>query len=116
MSYAVKKDIEVFFTFEASHCWPDAPKPVAFLKFDHRHVFHCRARIEVLHDDRELEFILVKRCLEQEVKTWGFDLGSQSCEQMALLVLEFIMKKYGLRRSSVSVHEDGENGAVVSTE
>jgi hypothetical protein len=40
--------------------WDD----VSFLGVPHRHIFHFKVRIEVFHDDRDIEFIQFKRWLE----------------------------------------------------
>jgi hypothetical protein len=66
----MKKFIEVTWQFEGLHCWPSAPDEVAFLRSPHRHIFHCRARLEVFHQDREVEFILLKRNLESRTLEW----------------------------------------------
>jgi len=117
MSYvntSSKTFIVVQTSFEASHRYPTAPKGVEFLSQTHRHMFHVRANISVSHDDRELEFILVKRYLTELLDTWDFDLGSMSCEMMAKEIIGAIEVRYGANRIiEVSVFEDGENGAVV---
>lgn len=69
-----------------------------------------RAEKWVSHDDRDVEFVLLKREVEkcvrftqaarEEVETW-------SCERWAAHLLAAL----GLARCEVS--EDGENGAVV---
>lgn len=110
----MKKFIEVRFQFEGLHCWPEAPPEVEFLRVPHRHTFHVRARMDVSHDDRELEFIMVKRELSSFVGHWGYNLGRTSCETMAESILSYIVKYYGRAHVEVEVNEDGENGAIVS--
>ncbi len=101
--------------FGALHCWPDAPEEVFFLRQLHRHEFHVRLEIQVNHEDRELEFIMVKRALEREIQNWGYQLGSTSCEQMAERLIKWVQSTYGKTRFvSCQVMEDGENGAQVS--
>jgi 6-pyruvoyl-tetrahydropterin synthase len=96
-------------SFEGFHCWPDAPEPVAFLRVLHRHRFNVRVEVRVRHDDRDVEFILLRRAVEVEiarvqatkdVKTW-------SCERWASHLLETF------EAVRVEVNEDGENGAIV---
>jgi hypothetical protein len=77
-------------------------------------MFHVKAKVRVSHGDREIEFILLKRELENYVAVWGFDLGRASCEEMAEDLINYITGEYGFRDIEVSVFEDGENGAVVS--
>jgi len=107
--------IVVISQFEGIHSWPDCPyEDVAFLRHPHRHIFHVIMKIEVYHDDRELEFIRIKRELEEILLTFyhGKDLGSMSCEMLAeKLGMHFIGFSYPVHM--VSVFEDGENGAEV---
>lgn len=107
--------IKVQTRFEFEHCWPDAPDGVAFLRNLHRHEFHVCVVMEVDHDDRELEFILVKRDLDNQIEDskqlWP---TSASCEQMAFWIGGYLLGKYGERHITVEVSEDGENGAIVS--
>lgn len=112
------KIITIKTQFEAMHYWPDAPDEVSFLRDLHRHIFHVEANIQVSHDDRELEFFMVKKFLDKTIVKMLKDLQfSRSCEQMAEYLLRAIEKKYKVkgekRMVSVSVSEDGENGASV---
>lgn len=114
----IKRSIEVTTLFEAYHCWPEAPYEVEFLANPHRHMFHVKLRLRVEHDDRELEFIMVQRVLKSIINTeilkdGRSNIGSMSCEMIASAILLKIGAKYGKRECSVSVMEDGENGAVV---
>lgn len=109
----MKTSIIVRFDFMATHHWPKAPSEVSFLKKEHRHLFKVSAKIEVSHNDRELEFFIVQSNLKDFVKTWGYQLGSMSCEDMAIKIAMFILYSYGDRKVSVEVSEDGENSAIV---
>lgn len=97
--------------FEGFHCWPDAPDEVAFLRDRHRHMFHVKAVKRVSHDDRDVEFILLKRAIDTKVVTMqaadGVDVSTWSCERWALE----LVNEFGLSECEVS--EDGENGARV---
>ena len=95
---------------ERQHCWPKAPAEVMYLRYMHRHVFYIDSEIEVFHDDRELEFILVQHDIDVLLhnRPWN---DSTSCEQLAKIVAQFILKTYGDRDVSVSVREDNEHGA-----
>lgn len=94
---------------ELFHCWPGAPPEVEFLAVRHRHEFHFECYKRVLHADRDTEFILLKRELEQAVrdKSGEQETIAWSCEHWAMWLAE----AYGLSR--VVVAEDGENGAEV---
>lgn len=108
--------------FEAIHNYPNAPNEVEFLRNPHRHIFHVECEIEVFHDDRELEFIIVKRALERFIqRTYGCnDIGSTSCEMIATVIQRYLKKRYHLdaetypsqsfRNVKVKVLEDNENG------
>lgn len=97
------------------HAWPGAIPEVAYLAHSHRHVFVFRAGKEVTHGDREVEFILlggeVLRCLESRFtrdENGIFQFGANSCEHLAAMLVE------ALELVWCSVHEDDENGAVVT--
>ena len=108
----------VWFTtsFEGFHCWPRAPEWCDFLAARHRHLFGVRVEAEVAHLDRDIEFIAAKRELSEWIATqWpGGELGSFSCEMVALAVAGHVRDRYGATRMAVWVDEDGENGARVS--
>jgi len=105
------KTIWVTFQKEGIHCYPDAPKGVEFLRHPHRHMFHFKVEIEVFHDDRDVEFILFKRELEDLYQTGTLQLNHRSCEMMADELADYIRVNYANRRLTITVSEDGENGA-----
>lgn len=101
----------------ATHCWPNAPADVAFLRHPHRHLFKVRVGVSEVHDfvedGRETEFILFKARLVACLGTIGNagtagvrDIGTMSCENLAMELLS----KLGDNVSFVEVLEDGENG------
>lgn len=97
--------------FEATHNWPGCPfEEVAYLRDEHRHIFHIKAWHEVFHDDRDVEFIMLKHRIEEYLlENWpDRKLGAMSCEMLARILLE----KFDLTRCSVA--EDNENGAVIT--
>ena len=88
-----------------------ALEDVKFLGYPHRHMFHFRVDIEVYHDDRDIEFILFKRELEELYSSEGpMSLNYQSCEMIARDLAKYIQTKYPNRALSISVAEDNENG------
>lgn len=97
---------------EGIHCYPNAPKEVEFLKSPHRHMFHIEAEIQVFHDDRELEFIIVKRDLDNWLQ---LNVDYKSCEMIAKDILDYLHSRWDCsdRYTRVDVFEDGENGARV---
>ena len=70
-----QRSIWVTFKKEGIHMYPGAdsdPKlatgdwdDVSFLGVPHRHIFHFRVRIQVFHNDRDIEFIQFKRWMER---------------------------------------------------
>jgi len=112
----IRTYVQIKFVVEGWHAWKDAPIEVDSLKPRHRHLFVIRAKIPVSHDDRQLEFFLVKNFL-QEALLKRFPKGefrSFSCEFLAKFVLEDIMVNYGIKKDiTVSVSEDDENSAIV---
>ena len=94
--------------FEGFHKYPMAPKEVDFLKNEHRHIFHLKIWIEVLHNDREIEFILFKRYIDSIINKKNFDF--RSCEMISDDLYVEVNKKYPDRKIKIEVSEDGENG------
>lgn len=107
-----KTTIVVQTQFEGMHCYPDAPDEVSYLRYLHRHIFCVKLELEVKHDDRELEFIIVKRKLEDYISSESF-VKSVSCEQMAKLICRYMFTLYGERNAKCCVYEDNENGGCV---
>jgi hypothetical protein len=108
---AVRSSIVIRSRSDGTHFWGAAPGEVEFLRYPHRHEFHTTVTIDVEHDDRELEFFMVKRRLAQ-VLPHG-DMGGKSCEMMARDILKSLRSWYGDRRYTIEVSEDGENSAVL---
>jgi uncharacterized protein YqgQ len=106
-----KQTIWVRFQKEGIHCYPDAPAGVEFLKHPHRHMFHFEVEIQVYHDDRDIEFILFKRELEQLYSDAILQLDYKSCEMISNDLAEYIINKYPRRWLRIVVSEDNENGA-----
>ena len=104
------KYIWVTFRKEGIHKYPDAPEGVEFLKYPHRHIFHFKVKLEVFHDDRDVEFILFKRELEKLYDEETLQLNNQSCEMISDTLAEYIKTNYPKRDFVIEVSEDGENG------
>jgi hypothetical protein len=110
-----RRYISVRDQYEGFHKYENAPQEVAFLKNLHRHLFKVEATIEVTHNERELEFFMVKDVLKHQIMPFlshSLDMGS--CETQAQRILEGLINTYGPDRFyGVTVEEDGENGATV---
>lgn len=108
-------------TFEGIHRFDGAPSEVVYLRQPHRHMFGVQIELEVKHDDREVEFVMLKHRLREWLHRHCVDgvwpMNTMSCEQLAKLVIEMVSQLYSGRRwIKVTVDEDGENGASVETE
>ena len=118
--------IWVTFRKEGLHKYPaalDDPKlatggadDVSFLGYIHRHIFHFKVAIEVFHDDRDIEFIQFKRWLESLYSNGTLELDYKSCEMICDDLAQQINHKYPGRKISLTVSEDGENGATIDYE
>ena len=116
-----KRMIWVTFRKEGIHKYPaalDDPKlatgdeyDVSFLGYPHRHIFHFKVAIEVFHDDRDIEFFLFKRWLENLYAEKTLELDYKSCEMISDDLYTQISEKYPGREVHIDVSEDGENGA-----
>lgn len=110
--------ISVYATVQQAgiHRWPDAPDSVFYLRSDHRHIFHVCAEVRVGSCEREVEFIALKRDIEKMLASYrtggDCEFGTMSCEQIALAVQRYLVRA-GYNVSTVSVSEDGENGACI---
>lgn len=119
-----KTTIFVTFTKEGVHRYPAAatdPKlatgdwdDVSFLAVPHRHMFHFKVAMEVFHDDRDIEFIQFKRWLERLYAQETLSLDHKSCEMIARELYVQIATRFPDRDVTITVAEDGENGAVMS--
>lgn len=107
----IQRYIYVTFQQEFIHRYPDAPDEVAYLRDYHRHIAHIKVQIEVYHNERELEFIMVKHNLAAVVSNYIRVTSDNSCETIAENIIEYVKKTYGENRDiEVDVAEDGENG------
>jgi hypothetical protein len=116
--YATETGIQVKTNFVGWHHWPDAPKEVKFLSYRHRHIFNVTVFIPVSHDDRDLEFFLVKAEIDSYLNTefhtnvQGIkELGTNSCEMICKKIGNHITGVYHPKFFRVTVQEDEENSA-----
>ena len=94
------------------HQYPDAPEGVEFLKNAHRHMFKFKVSIEVMHNDRDIEFILFKQFVEKILVSLDADLKEKSCEMISDYLYYEINAKHPNRNIIIEVSEDGENGSL----
>lgn len=107
----MKIEIIVTTSFEGFHCWPDAPQEVGFLRNEHRHVFVVKSTFLVAHQDRSLEFFVVRRQIDEQICAIKTDMpvGTWSCEMWAIELLNRFPSM-----NACEVWEDDENGARVT--
>lgn len=126
IKHEAQRRIWVTFQKEGIHCYPAAATDpalktgdeydVSFLGAPHRHIFHFRVWIDVVHNDRDIEFIQFKRWLENLYKEGTLRLDYRSCEMMADDLYQQIAARYPDRAVWIEVSEDGENGALIKYE
>ena len=108
----MKRFIVIRTQFQAMHRSPECPiEEASFLRYPHSHIFHVEVKIPVTHSDRDKEFIVEKRKLDNFLRLLAGadkDLGRTSCED----ICDKIKEEMGYA-SMISVFEDGENGAEV---
>ena len=117
-----ERSIWVTFRKEGIHKYPAALEDpalatgdeydVSFLGYPHRHIFHFKVRIQVTHNDRDIEFIQFKRWLES-LYEGTLELDYKSCEMIADDLYNEISAKYPGRFVEIDVAEDGENGCSI---
>lgn len=118
-----KRMIWVTFRKEGIHKYPAAATDpslatndeydVSFLGYPHRHIFHFNVGIQVFHNDRDIEFIQFKRWLENLYAGGTLELNFKSCEMISDDLYEEIASRYPNRDITITVSEDGENGATI---
>ena len=123
MFESATKSIWVTFRKEGIHKYPAALEDpalatgdeydVSFLGYPHRHIFHFKVRIEVFHNDRDIEFIQFKRWLENMFADGTVQLDYKSCEMISDELYEKISARYPGRFVEIDVSEDGENGSLI---
>ena len=126
IKHEAQRRIWVTFQKEGIHCYPAAATDpalatgdeydVSFLGTPHRHIFHFRVWIDVVHNDRDIEFIQFKRWLENLYRQGTIQLDYKSCEMMADDLYLQIAGRYPGRAVWIEVSEDGENGALIKYE
>ena len=116
MTEPTQRMIYVTFQQEGIHAYPAAASDpnladVQFLAAPHRHMFHFKVGISVVHNDRDIEFIQFKRWLEKLYAGGTLELNYKSCEMMSDELYEVIHNRYPDREVWIEISEDGENGS-----
>jgi hypothetical protein len=109
-----KKFVWVTFQRKGYHFYPDAPEDVGYLRDRHRHLFKFKVKIEVLHDNREIEFHQFQNTIEGWYDSGALELNHKSCEMMADDLYKLLVEEYSCgtpRELCIEVSEDGECGS-----
>lgn len=119
----VKRWVHIEFVKEGVHCYPAAatdPKlatgnylDVSFLAHPHFHYFHFKVNLEVFFNDRDIEFIQLKRWCEHQYDSGVMKVGHKSCEMLAEELIGILATYAPGRDIEVSVLEDNINGATL---
>lgn len=104
---------------------PDVPElpqfDVSFLQHPHRHIFKFDVKVQVRHDDRDIEFIQMARLLRDGMlsifpptKYGCSNFENRSCEMLANEVVNIFTTMWPDYRGFiiVEVSEDGENSSI----
>lgn len=101
------------------HNWPDCDiKDVEFLQYPHRHMFTIRVIVNVTHENRDVEFLMLKdRIFIALDELYPRDqLGQYLFEHRSCEMISDDL--YGILKNEFDVHEimvdeDGENGSII---
>lgn len=107
--------------FAGYHRWDAAPNEVAFLRNRHRHIFHVKVSVPVRHNDRDIEFFMMKKVVDNFILNVidpdnCQDVGS--CEMLCERIADYVHRHYEYNWDeivTVEVSEDRENGAIIRT-
>jgi hypothetical protein len=113
-----KKWIWVTFQKAGLHRYPAAGidsnlESVDYLQHTHRHKFHFKVKMEVFHNDRDLEFIMVQEYCESLYGNKTLIVDYRSVEMIAEDLYNILKEKYPNRDMIIDVSEDGENGCSI---
>lgn len=109
------------FQKEGYHYFPEAAIDPVFVTNDHYDVSHLGSRhfhyfnfkvwVEVTHSNRQIEFIQLRRWIEDQYGSGSLDVNSKSCEMLAEDLYLLLSKKYPNVEIRIDVSEEGINGA-----
>lgn len=88
----MKKTVIAQFEIEGFHHYPNSPKQVSFLRYNHRHSFIIKVGYSVTDSNREKEIFLCRDEIKSYlIESYGFPclFGAMSCEMIAEEILQF---------------------------
>lgn len=120
-SYKKKTFVYVSIQKEGYHCFPEAATNPQFATYDeydvshlankHFHYFFIKVWVEVTHNNRQIEFIQLRRWLNSLYNESTLELNNKSCEMIIDDLYKVISEKYPNVDIKIDVSEDNINGA-----
>jgi len=86
---------------------------VGHLGLRHMHYFNFKVWVQVTHSNREIEFIQLRRWIENLYKTNSLEMDHQSCEMLAEALFTKLSARYPGMEIRIDISEEGINGAYV---
>jgi hypothetical protein len=86
---------------------------VSHLAHKHMHYFTIKISVQVSHSNRDIEFIQLRRWLDQYFGIGPVDFGNRSCEMIAEDISLELAESYPNSELRIEVAEDNINGAFI---
>lgn len=119
----MKRFVYCSFQKEGYHSFPEAATSAEFITGDfldvshlshrHMHYFFFKVWVEVSHNNRNIEFIQLRRKIEQLYSSNALELMNKSCEMLAEDLIDTLRGWYPNSDIKVDVSEEGINGALL---
>ena len=116
-----KKFVYCTFQKEGYHYFPGADTnpiyatgddyDVSALGTRHMHYFNFRVWVQVTHENRQIEFIQLRRWIENLYRKGILELDHQSCEMMSDALYEKLADRYPGMEIRIDISEEGINGS-----
>ena len=84
---------------------------VSHLGFRHMHYFNFKVWVQVTHENRQIEFIQMRRWIEDLYSKGILELDNQSCEMMSDALYEKLIDRYPGMEIKIDISEEGINGS-----
>ena len=119
----MKKKTFVYCSFqkEGYHLYPGADTnpctatndryDVSHLGVRHMHYFFFKVWVEVFHDNRDIEFIQLRRWIEDLYDSGYLSLDNQSCEMMSDALAKQLRCRYPNSEIRIDISEENINGS-----
>jgi len=84
---------------------------VSHLATRHFHYFNFKVWVEVKHSNRDIEFIQMRRWIDDQYSNGSLELNHQSCEMLSDALFEKLTEKYPDMEIRIDISEEGINGS-----